>query len=157
MWNKILILVTFASLMVMPAEARSHRGHHGHHSSNSGSVAALGGFLTGLILSDVLTGPVYSTPVVVADSWADVAWRSDGWNYGRPHYGYSRYGYHYPDRHAYRPDYRRGDRGYRNVRVWVPGRWEIVCDRYGLSRRVWRNGYYDVRREKNRVPAYRRY
>jgi len=150
MWKKLFIYATFAALMTLPAEARNHRHHHG---SNSGSVAALGGFLTGLILSDVLAGPVYPAPVVVADSWSDVAWRTDGWNYGRPHYGYNRYGDRYPDRYAYR----HSDWGYRNVRVWVPGRWEIVCDRYGLSKRVWRNGYYDVRREKIRRPSYRSY
>lgn len=157
MWKKILICATLAALMAVPAEARGHRGHRGHRGSNSGSVAALGGFLTGLIVSDVLTRPVYSSPVVISDSWSDVAWRTEGWDYGRPHYGYGRYGSRYSDRYGHRPDYRRGEWVYRDVRVWVPGRWEIVYDRYGLSTRVWRKGFYDVRREKMWVPTYRGY
>lgn len=154
MWKKILICATFAALMTVSAEARGHRGHGG---SNSGSVAALGGFLTGLIVSDALARPMYTTPIVVTDSWSDIAWRTDGWDYGRTYHAYGRPSYRYPEKYTHRNDYRRGDWGYREIRVWVPGTWDVVCDRYGRSTRVWRNGYYDVRREKVRGSSYRRY
>jgi len=105
--------------------------------ANDKAWAALGGFVAGVI-----------TGVAIEDS------RDRGYHgevavtvvapYGRDYHR----GGHYRG-----PDpYRHGHWEIRRVRVWVPGRWEIVIDRCGARTRIWRGGYYEWRRERVWVP-----
>lgn len=104
----------------------------GKSNANDEAVAAIGGFLAGII-----TG-------VVIDK--------DGHHHGSVHvtsgsrcYKHSRYGCESCSSYGHRSS------GYwetRYVRVWVPGHWEYVRNHCGDRIRFWKSGYYTTRPEK---------
>ena len=96
------------------------------------ALAALGGFLGGVIVGTVINDRDDHRTIIVRGGS------------GR-HDRYDRYDRH--DRYDRRDSYGRGHQPagrweYRTVRKWVPGHWTIVRDRCGDRRRVWNDGYH---------------
>jgi hypothetical protein len=116
--------ITFASIAaiataLMGTPSRADAGHH-HHDDDDEIIAAIGGFVGGMIVGAAINGHVPPPPP------APVAVAV---SYG--------HGHHHP-----------GDWRWQTVRVWVPGRWAYVHSECNRPRRVWIDGYYDVRRER---------
>ena len=95
------------------------------------AVAAIGGFLAGIITGVVIDDDHHHGSIHVSS--------------GIRCYKHSRHGCEACSGHGHRSS------GYwetRHVRVWVPGHWEYVRNRCGDRIRVWKSGYYTTRREK---------
>lgn len=114
----LLALIAAAALVVTPKSAFAG------HGSDDAAVAAIGGFIGGLVLGAALDNDHdrYDPGHVVIDAG-------------------------YGDRH-YRG---RGDGGYWKtvtVKHWVPGCWTHSRDRYGRRIKVYVDGHWDYRTER---------
>ncbi len=112
----------FASLSLVAAALigspiRAEAGHRHHHRDGE-VIAAIGGFVGGVIVGSMLDNDPAPAPSVSV-------------SYGREYRGH-----------------RHGHWEMRKVRVWVPGHWAYVERDHGRARRVWVEGYYEVRRER---------
>lgn len=117
--NKLIfasIAAVATALMGSPIRAEAS---HNRHDNDHEVIAAIGGFIGGVIVGSTINSNNLPPPRVgVAVSY--------GHDHGRRH----------------------GHWEWTTVRVWVPGRWAYVDRDHGRSRRVWMDGYYDHRRER---------
>lgn len=107
-------------------------------------IAALGGFIGGVIVGTLSSDSRHETAVVIeaghrgrSDGHYDRGRRDhrDDRRYGKRHHGDRRYGKsHHRDRG------RHGRWVYRTERRWVPGYWTYRRDRCGDSLRIWHRG-----------------
>lgn len=118
------------------------------------AIAALGGFIGGVIVGTLSSDSRHETAVVIE---AGHGGRRDGRydrgrrenrndrRYGKSHRNDRRYGKSHHNDRRYRNGYNsnRGRHGrwvYRTERRWVPGYWTYRRDRCGDSRRIWHQG-----------------
>ncbi len=117
------------------------------------AVAAIGGFLAGMI-----TGTVISDNHDYGRSRVHVSVGKDrryGYKYGGRSHRHD-YGRHYGRKGSWRgKDSYYGGRKARSghweikrVRVWVPGYWELTRNRHGERVKIWRRGHHKWEREK---------
>lgn len=137
MKTTLQVILTLAFLIGLGTE-RAHAGSEGW--------AALGGFVAGVVTGSVINDPCDRGHVRVTVGSG-----------GRG----SRYGYHgyygpevryYDPRWDRRPHSPSGHWEIHNVKVWVPGRWEVRINPWGQRIRVWRSGYHTWHRERVWVP-----
>lgn len=121
-----------------------------HAKAGDEALAALGGFLAGVITGAVIEDHHdhdYDHGVRIR-----VGSHHDDWyRHGNRHYGKTRCHKHNRyECNACRSGHHR-DRGHwevRHVKIWVPGHWEFVRNRCGDHVRVWKSGYYRTKPEK---------
>jgi len=148
MWKDTLTAI--ATLAILST------GAHARPSENNEVAAAIGGLITGVILSEIVDDANISV------EFASYRGCRDNWD--RYDSNYRDYDSRYrPDSH-YRPDSRyhgkSGHYEWEKRRVWVDGYWDYTRDRCGRSVKIWIKGHYEIRNVKiwveDRHPDYRR-
>ncbi len=135
----------------------SHVAHAKHSHRGDTAKAAIGGLITGVVLSELLDDDIH----VHATSYRR-------YDRGRPcpdtYRGRGHHRYDYYDRHRGYDRYRGYERHhkpsgrweYRTTRIWVPGYYVTRYEPCGRKIRIWRPGRYEFRKQKVWVP-YSRY
>jgi len=120
--NKIIfasVLAVATALVGSPSPAAA--GHNHYDDDDDKVIAAVGGFVGGLIVgSTIHSSPRVPAPAVVV---------SASYGQGNGHYRHGRW-------------------EWTTVRVWVPGHWTYVGRECERPRKVWVAGHYDHRRER---------
>jgi len=130
MWKHTLTAITTLALLSSGAHARP--------SENNEVAAAIGGLITGVILSEIVDDANISVEFAGNHRYRD---------------SWDRYDSNYRDYDSrYRPDSRYHSKGghYEWVkrRVWVDGYWDYTRDRHGRSIEIWVKGHYEIRNVK---------
>ncbi|MCG8525329.1 MAG: hypothetical protein MI748_03035 [Opitutales bacterium] len=151
MWKTIISILAITTLAAAQA-------HAGHRSSSDSFDAAIGGFITGVVLSEVFDDSNVSVHLTSRgcrdsgrsyrryDSWSRYDSRYRDYSYGR-HRDYGR-SHHY-NKYSSRDGYYT----YRKQKVWIPGHWEYVRKHCGRKVKVWVDGHYEWRKIKVWVPG----
>jgi len=134
MWKKTIAAIT--TLAAMTAGAHARPSHHDEVS------AAIGGLITGVVISELIEDANVSVEFATHNR--------DGWD----RYDSDYRDYDYRGNRSYRGydnDRRYRDSGHyimEKRRIWVPGFWDYTCDRHGRSVKIWVAGHYEIRHVK---------
>lgn len=133
MWKHTTIALIALTALAASAHARPSHPH-------DVAKAAIGGIITGAILSELIDDGNVSVHLAGrrGNSWH--RYDSDFRDYNR-HYRNDRY-----DR--YDPHNRAGYHVWENRKVWIPGHWDYTRDRWGNKIKIWVKGHYETRRVK---------
>ena len=137
MWKQTIIAITALAALTAGATARPS-----HHNNGNEAAAAIGGLITGVVLSEFIDDT--NINVQLAGRY------SDGWD--RYHSDYRDYDRYRNNRYYDGRDYRQHSKGghyiYEKRRIWVPGHWEYTRDRRGYKVKIWVKGRHEIRRVK---------